>query len=421
MRFLHCADLHLDSPLRGLERYEGAPAREMRQATRRAFGNVVELAVARNVHFVVIAGDVFDGDWQDFNTGLYFANQLRRLGDAGISVYIVRGNHDALSKISKTVSLPRNTKVFRADKPESHVDEELGVALHGQSFAREDVNSDLSAAYSDRRSGLLNIGILHTALAGRPEHAPYAPTTPDRLADKGYDYWALGHVHSHEIVCQEPWIVFPGNTQGRHARELGPKGCVLVEGDADQGICSVEFVATDVARWQRLQVDVTALNGVDALAESVHRVVGDATTEAEERTLAIRLQLVGRSELHGRLAQNPEQTRADLRAWVNEASSGTAWLEKTEISIVPPLDLESLAQRDDPIGFLLRRLDEFAKEPTLLAQLAEPTLAELALKLPAELKERGASLNPLSAEVYAEALITARARLLASISLEGKS
>lgn len=120
IRFIHCADLHLDSPLRGLERYDGAPAQEMREATRRAFVNVVDLAIDREVDFVLIAGDVFDGDWQDFNTGLFFANQLRRLADSSVRVFIVRGNHDALSKISKAVTLPKNTHVFRAGKAPSN-------------------------------------------------------------------------------------------------------------------------------------------------------------------------------------------------------------------------------------------------------------------------------------------------------------
>lgn len=149
MRFIHCADLHLDSPLRGLERYEGGPSQDMRSATRRSFTNVGDLAFEREVDFVLIAGDVFDGDWLDFNTGLFFSNQLRRLGDAGISVYIVRGNHDALSKISKAVTLPTNVHVFKTIKPTSVIDEKLGYAIHGQSFATGVVTDDLAAQYPD--------------------------------------------------------------------------------------------------------------------------------------------------------------------------------------------------------------------------------------------------------------------------------
>lgn len=419
MRFIHCADLHLDSPLRGLERYEGAPAQDMREATRRSFANVVDLALEREVDFVAIAGDVFDGDWLDFNSGLFFANQLRRLADAGIRVFIVRGNHDALSKISKVVTLPRNVHVFKAARPGSVIDEQLGFAIHGQSFATGVVTDDLAAGYPDALAGLLNIGLLHTALAGREGHEPYAPTTVERLAGKGYDYWALGHVHTREIVREKPWIVFPGNTQGRHARESGPKGCMLVDGDADDGIRSVEFVATDVARWQLLDVDATDLARIDDLQAAVQQSVRAALREAGDRLLAVRLSIGGRSPLHGALVGSPERFRAEVCAWLNEASGGTAWLEKLRLAVTAPLDMAALAARDDPFGILLRRLDALAADPAALAGLAEIALADLEQKIPAELRERDPALQPLSAALCAEALAAARERLLAAISLEG--
>lgn len=419
MRFIHCADLHLDSPLRGLERYEGAPMQDMREATRRSFGNVVDLALEREVDVVVIAGDVFDGDWLDFNTGLFFANQLRRLADAQIRAFIVRGNHDALSKISKAVTLPKNVHVFKTTTPSSVIDKDVGFAIHGQSFATGVVTDDLAAQYPDAHPGLLNIGLLHTALAGREGHEPYAPTTPERLAAKGYHYWALGHVHTREIVQQNPWIVFPGNTQGRHARELGAKGCIVVEGDADAGIRSVEFVTTDVARWQHLTVDATEVTNQDDLQAAVQHALRDALQESGDRLQAVRLSIGGRTPLHGALVGNPAGFRAEVCSWLNEASGGTAWLEKIHLSVSAPLDLDALAIRDDPFGILLRRLDELAVDPQALARLAEATLAELELKIPAELRERDALLRPLSEEIRAEALASARERLLAAISLEG--
>lgn len=419
MRFIHCADLHLDSPLRGLERYEGAPAQDMREATRRSFTNVIDLALEREVDFVLIAGDIFDGDWLDFNTGLFFANQLRRLADENVRAFIVRGNHDALSKISKAVTLPKNVHVFKSAKPDTVLDEDLGFAIHGQSFATGVVTDDLSAQYPDAHPGLLNIGLLHTALAGREGHEPYAPTTPERLAGKGYHYWALGHVHTRETVRQHPWIVFPGNTQGRHAREVGPKGCMVVEGDADEGIRSVEFVATDVARWQHLTIDATDVANLDDLQAAVQQAVRGAVLESGDRLLALRLSVGGRTPLHGKLAGSPESFRAEACAWLNEASGGTAWLEKIKLSVSAPMDLAALATRDDPFGILLRRLDELAADPEGLARLAESALSELEQKIPAELRERDALLKPLSEEVRAEALASARERLLAAISLEG--
>ncbi len=418
MRFIHCADLHLDSPLRGLDRYEGAPADEMREATRRAFENVVNLALEREADFVLIAGDVFDGDLQDFRAGLFFANQLRRLGDAGIHVFIVRGNHDALSKITKAVPWPANVRLFKASKPDTAHLDEIGVAIHGQSFATMAVSDDLGLGYPEPIPGVLNIGLLHTALSGREGHQPYAPTTVERLNAKGYHYWALGHVHAREIVQQDPcWIVFPGNTQGRHARELGAKGCMVVDAN-EQGVTHVEFVPTDVARWSHLAIDATGIGATDDLGSAIQAAVQRSLADAGERVLALRLSIVGQTPLHGKLVKSPESLRADVCAWINEVSGGMTWLEKLKVDVTAPLDLAALAARDDPFGLLVRRLDEFAADPAALLTLVETRLKDLQLKLPPELRDHEQGFDPLSREVQAEALATARERLLAAISAE---
>ena len=158
VRFIHCADIHLDSPLRGLERYEGAPVEEVRGATRRAFDNLIQSAIRERVDFVVIAGDLYDGDWPDFNTGLFFAKGMAQLGESGIPVYVVRGNHDAASKLTRALPLPKNVHLFPDKAPKTLTDDNLGLAVHGQSFATAAVLDDLAGAYPDAHSGLLQFG-----------------------------------------------------------------------------------------------------------------------------------------------------------------------------------------------------------------------------------------------------------------------
>src|SRR5487761_2558679 len=195
MKFLHCADLHLDSPLRGLAGYEGAPLEEIRGATRRAFENLIELAVSESVSCLTIAGDLFDGDRDNFNTAMFLQPHFARLRDAGIPVAVVYGNHDAANEISKRLRPPDNVTVFPTDRAATLELPDIGLALHGQSYATRVVDDDLSAGYPAPISGLLNVGVLHTALAGHEgTHAHYAPCTENGLADHGYAYWALGHV-----------------------------------------------------------------------------------------------------------------------------------------------------------------------------------------------------------------------------------
>ena len=130
MKFVHAADIHLDSPLRGLERYPDAPVEEARNATRQAFENLVELAIGEDVAFVLLAGDLYDGDWRDYNTGLFFVGQMNRLRRAGIQVHLVSGNHDAASQITKHLRLPDNVVHYDHRRPETYVRGDLGVAIH---------------------------------------------------------------------------------------------------------------------------------------------------------------------------------------------------------------------------------------------------------------------------------------------------
>jgi len=191
-RFLHASDIHLDSPLRGLSRYEGVPAEEVRIATRTALDNLINAAIEEEVAFVVIAGDLYDGDWPHFGTGLFFCAAMGRLEKAGIAVYLLFGNHDAESVLTKKLPLPPNVHAFGARKAMTFIDEPTGAVLHGWSYREKDTGDNLAAAYPAPVPNRLNIGVLHTALTGRPPHASYAPCTSQELAARGYDYWALG-------------------------------------------------------------------------------------------------------------------------------------------------------------------------------------------------------------------------------------
>jgi DNA repair exonuclease SbcCD nuclease subunit len=179
-----------------------------------AFRNLIDTALEEHVAFVLIAGDLYDGDWPDWRTGLFFIEQVGRLAGAGIPLIMVAGNHDAASVITRNLRLPEHVTLLPYDQSGRIVLQDYGVAIHGRSFATRAVTEDLSRNCPDPVPGLFNIGLLHTSLTGRPGHDNYAPTTPDTLTLKGYDYWALGHVHAREVVQEEPWIVFPGNLQG---------------------------------------------------------------------------------------------------------------------------------------------------------------------------------------------------------------
>jgi exonuclease SbcD len=383
VKFLHAADIHLDSPLHGLERYEGAPVEELRGATRRAFDNLVELAIGEDVSFVLLAGDLYDGDWKDYNTGLYFIQRMERLREAGIRVFIVAGNHDAASQITRQLRLPDNVTLFSTGKPETIVLDELGLAVHGQGFARREVTEDLSSAYPQANHDLFNIGLLHTCLDGKPGHEPYAPCTVDGLRSKGYDYWALGHVHTREVISQDPWIVFPGNIQGRHVRETGPKGCTLVT-VTDGEVAAVEHRDLDVARWARCTVDVTDSASLDDIHDQVRIALQQALDDADERPVAARLVLQGSSPVHSTLHSDSLHWIQEYRALASGLGGAGLWLEKVAIETRQAVALDELLERDDALGGLLRAIHALEIDASSVDALAAE-VADLRQKLPHEL------------------------------------
>ena len=392
MKLVHAADLHLDSALHGLSRYESAPADEIRGATRRAFVNLVDLCLEERAGLLVISGDLFDGDWRDVSTGLFFAAQLSKLCEAKVRVVWIRGNHDAISQIRRSVRLPESVIELSHERAETRVLEELGVAVHGQSFARRDVSEDLAAGYPERIAGALNVGLLHTALEGRTGHDRYAPCRVETLVNRGYEYWALGHVHQREVVHREPYVVFPGNLQGRHARELGEKGATLVTFEGDR-ISSVEPRALDVVRWAELAVPMTGESSLEDALGAVQVALTQAAEAAQGRLLAFRVKLTGETALDATLRASRDKLIEEVCSLSYGVSAG-AWLEKLSIATEPLSSAAPLG--DDALAEIDRALVELVEQGGASA-LAE-YLGDLSKKLPAEVLELVPELRAPSAE-----------------------
>ena len=404
MKFIHAADIHLDSPLVGLQIYEGAPVEDIRGATRRALENLIQLAAAEKVAFVLLAGDLYDGDWKDYNTGLFLSNQMTRLREEGIRVFVISGNHDAASQITKHLRMPDNVKTLSVRHPETDRIEELGLAIHGQGYAARAVTDDLAGAYPQASPHHFNIGLLHTSLDGREGHEPYAPTSVDRLLSKGYDYWALGHVHAREIVCEEPWVVFSGNIQGRHIRETGPKGCMLVE-EQDGRIVRVEHRELDVMRWAVACVDAGRAARGDDVIDAASRALKHTIKENKEMPLAVRVEIMGATKAHRELLSNPERWKNDLRAVATDISGGTVWLEKIRFATRDAAETGTGPQSEALVE-LMSAVDGLTANADLVRAAVE-ALGDLNEKLPHELKSGDEAIrldDPETVKMAAEAV-----------------
>jgi DNA repair exonuclease SbcCD nuclease subunit len=385
--FLHAADLHLDSPLRGLQRYEGAPVDEIRGATRRALENLVALALEHAVDFVLIAGDLYDGDWKDYNTGLFFVAQMARLRAADIPVIAICGNHDAANKMTRSLRLPDNVELLshrRAQTAQTAKLKELGVAVHGRSFAKAAELDNLVLDYPEKQAGMFNIGLLHTSLSGVEGHARYAPSTVDDLRLTGYDYWALGHVHQRRTFCEDPPILFPGNLQGRHIREPGAKGCLRVHVD-DRGHAEIDFQPLDVFRWEVCEVDARDLDRTDEVLERLSVELSRLVQRSDGLPMAVRVTASGCCQAHDRLMSEQEQWINQVRGLALDVGGGSLWVEKVRLRTTPQRALDPALLADGPMGALLACTRQLRADDQKLLELGGE-LESLRRKLPTELK-----------------------------------
>ncbi len=405
-RFLHLADIHLDSPMIGLSKYEGVPVEEIRLATRVALTNAVDLAIEEKVEFVLISGDIYDGDWPHFGTGLFFCSEMGRLERAGIDVYVLYGNHDAESVLTKKLPLPKNVHTFHTNKAESIRHERTGTVIHGRSYKDKDTRENLAIQYPEAVPGGLNIGMLHTALSGRPPHAPYAPCSVSELAAKGYDYWALGHVHDFEIVSTDPYIIYPGNLQGRTIREAGKKGTVLVTVRDGAISNEPERRIVDSVRLFHAKVDAAGMEDQESLEERVRASLEGALEQSNGLPTVVRLAVTGSTPLHGWLISREDQVKQDVRA-IAISLSDALWIERISLKTSPTVTITSQAGSADELNAIL---EQALADPDFSLEIIE-ALADFVNRLPAELGKDDGLLRQVREGSVAELILDSFAAL----------
>lgn len=378
--FLHAADLHLDTPFEGLSRDLPSIAEALRDASLRAFDRLVELALEEEVAFVLFAGDVYDGPERGIRAQLRFLRGLERLSDAGIASFVVHGNHDPVEEGWGAVrSWPGRVHVFGSREVESVPvvrDGRRLATIHGRSFGRRAERANLAREFSRGSEPGLHVGLLHANVGGQQGHDDYAPCSLEDLKAAGMDYWALGHVHTGQILLQgETWAVYPGNLQGRSLKpsEQGSKGAALVEVEGGS-IRRVDHRSLAPIRFEALRVDVSAL---EDLPEVQQELLDQASALRDEEVEGIVLaaELVGRSPLHRELLQGSDELRRSLD---DATLGGGRWIHWARLDprTSPPADVAFLRGQDDLLGSVLRHVDLLRRDEdglrVLLSEIDRP-------------------------------------------------
>lgn len=382
-KFVHTADIHLDSPLKGLTKYEGVAVDRILSATRDTFVNLVDRCIEERIAFLVIAGDLYDGDWKDYNTGLFFVDQMSRLNKNNVPVYITRGNHDALNQMTTSLPLPPNTHVFGSNKPASKEVKNQDVVVHGQSYSKRNMDSNLASQYPNRVDGMFNIGVLHTALSGREGHANYAPCTLRELIDLGYEYWALGHVHKREVLHEYPHVLFCGNLQGRHIKEDGAKSASIVT-VSDNRVEAISEWECDVVRWTRLPVNVEDCSSFLDIKSLITEKLEVLSKSADEsRVSVVRIQLTGTAGMYGELLGSIDELTADVRALALDVDNESLWIDRLVNETEPP----STNQVDQPSEAMLLEIRELLDKEEHKSELLDRLHEDFnRISLPSEVK-----------------------------------
>jgi DNA repair exonuclease SbcCD nuclease subunit len=346
-RFVHTADIHLDSPLRSLSLRNPDLAALIGNATRQALAAIVDLCLEEQVDALVIAGDLYDGDQTSMKTARFLASQMERLHQANIAVYKIRGNHDALSKITAELILPPSLKVFngRGETVEiKHGD--LDIVLHGMSFSKPHAPESLLPKYKRPAPDTVNIGIMHTSLAGAPGHDLYAPCAVADLHDWGFDYWALGHVHTRSQHTGDRTVIMPGMPQGRDINEAGEKTVTLVTVADDKSI-TVEERPTSIAQFERIAVDLSSVTDWREAIEQVEQAVGQVRDRTRSDHLVGRLMIGGQTPLSWQLRRDRDLLLTEIEQRVE--GLGKTWIEKIELSTSAPTATQVAVGSADPV------------------------------------------------------------------------
>ena len=366
LRFVHAADLHLDSPFRGIGDASASLKEQLQAATLGALGRVVDHTIESQSDFLVIAGDIYDSKDRNLRALVSFRKEMERLAERNIPVFLVHGNHDPLNGWGSGFQLPPNVITFggRTDTEPFIRRGREAAQVTGVSYVRERVTDNLASSFKAPDDAPYSIAVLHANVGHQSGHADYAPATVGELTAAGFNYWALGHVHTRSVLAAEPaMVVYPGNTQGRNPRETGPRGCYQVDVDTF-GRAHLEFVDTSVARWVHIELSIAGLTSMDQFVDGM-------LEKARAEKAVFEGPMVARCTIRGNGPLHRDLQRDEMNQEVAEVLASVLIPESVRIATGPELDLETLARTETMVSDFLELTERALEDPELRQRMSD--------------------------------------------------
>jgi exonuclease SbcD len=337
-KFIHCADLHLGSRSYGIAGRDPELGKKLRESVFESFSRIIDRAVITNTDFMVISGDIFDETTETPATRLRFAKELEKVK---IPVYICLGNHDHVMSWTESIPYPENVHVFGSE-PESIILQTAGgpVEIVGKSFPERHSSENPTIGIAGRQ-GMFSIAVLHCSLDKVAPDTEYGPCSLSDMVNKGIDYWALGHIHKRTEVSADPYVIYPGNIQGRSRKEIGEKGAYMVT-VTDDRVTEAKFFATQEIVWKEVSCDITG--------KDINSMIGDVVSKAGTRSM-VSLTFTGKGVLDAPLRSDTGDIMGQI-----EKMSGCKITDVT-LNTYPPMDREKMSAGSDMSANVIRSSD----------------------------------------------------------------
>lgn len=376
--FIHAADLHLDSPFKGVIGDDPEIGEAIYYATFDAFDSLVNLCIDKEVNFLLIAGDVYDSKDRSLRAQLKFRDGLERLTNNNIEVFVVHGNHDPLQGWSSQITWPSGVNIFSAEQVETlsvEINGETAAYVSGISYKESEEKRNLARLFQRKEQEIFHIGLLHCSVGKNPSHENYAPCTLDDLLDSGLDYWALGHFHEKAILNRGPHVVYPGNIQGRNIKEPGERGCYLVQ-VSDTSEIAMDFYPLDTIQWLSLSMSIDNLRTADQLDKALFRLLDRQREEVKPCSLICNVTLTGRGPLYKELARDGAVETLLYRLRESHGHSVPfAFVQRLTVNCGPEFDMESIKSGRDFSSQVLRVAEDLMQQD--IEERLKPVLASL--------------------------------------------